>query len=61
MGYTQFILILNQQIQLRACILMKLNNHGSKMGEKNIERVFMEYTPVPKQQDIIQTETKVGN
>lgn len=60
MGYTHFILIPNQQIQHGACILMKLNNHGNKMGKK-IEHVFMEYTPVPKQQVIVQIETKVDN
>lgn len=60
MGYTHFILIPNQQIQHGACILMKLNNHGNKM-EKKIEHVFMEYSPVPKQQVIVQIETKVDN
>lgn len=29
--------------------------------EKKIEHVFMEYSPVPKQQVIVQIETKVDN
>lgn len=57
----QFILIPNQQILHRACILIELNNCGSKRGNKMIEHVFMEYIPVPKQQDIVPTKTKVDN
>lgn len=68
--HTQFVHIPDKQMQNRACVLMKLHNNRSSVGEKHWSRknkmiwrciYGIPITPFPRQQGLVQTERKVDN